>query len=316
MFHLASIASLVPLRLTIRAETSHTAANGDDQRESDPAALGTEAGASTALGESQRDVGEPLVIGTETVMCQVEVCGGSPQLKQDDGVNGIWDPIPDFYSRRPSGWSAVDAAAFERLYADQVQSGTCRPVSGLEGAKWQFLCWVVETKDVLLHGSNNSDLPFLEPRHAADQSEFGGQLAVYAASDGIWSMFFAIANRRVAISLVNTCFTVDEGGECQTYYYFSINADAFDGDPWQEGTVYILPRAGFVREGDSGAKPSEFAHQWASTRPVSPMASLRVAPSDFPLLGHVHGHDAAAVIARAANDPGDFPWRDQRERHP
>ena len=259
-----------------------------------------------AAGDRQRDNDVPG-----------DVRGGSPQLKQDEGVNGICDPIPDYYSRRPSGWSAVDAAAFERLYADQIQSGAGCPVSGIDGAKWQFLCWVVETKDVLLHGSNNSDLPFLEPRHAADQSQFGGQLAVYAASDGIWSMFFAIANRRVARSLVNTCFSVDEGGESQTYYYFSINADAFDGDPWQEGTVYIMPRAGFVREGVPGdAKPSEFAHQWASTRPVSPVASLRVAPSDFPLLGHVHGHDVEAVIARAANDPGDFPWRDQRERHP
>ena len=140
------------------------------------------------------------------MVCRGDVRGGSPQLKQDEGVNGICEPIPDFYARRPSGWSAIDAAAFERLYADQIQSGAGCPVSGIDGAKWQFLCWVVETKDVLLHGSNNSDLPFLEPRHAADQSQFGGQLAVYAASDGIWSMFFAItAMRRIVSSSAPSC---------------------------------------------------------------------------------------------------------------
>jgi hypothetical protein len=227
-------------------------------------------------------------------------------------VNGLSDRIPDLYSPRPTGWSAVEVAAFERLYGDQVQSGNGRPVSyGLDAPTWQFLCWLVENKDVLLHGSNNSDLRSLDPRRAADESEFGGQLAVFAASDGIWAMFFAIANRQVARSLVNTCFSVDEGGEWKTYYYFSVNADAFEGDPWQEGTVYILPRAGFVREGGSGVEPpTELAHQWASTLPVSPVASMRVTPKDFPFLDDVHGHDLETVIARAASDPDGFPWRD------
>ena len=221
--------------------------------------------------------------------------------------------MPDFYLPRPAGWSLADEAAFERLWAGQVQPEPGGAIDYRLGApKWTFLCWLADTKDVLLHGSRRRDILSFEPRRADDTSEFGGRMAVYAASDGIWAMFFAIADRQVATSLVNASFLVDEGGVTTSFYYFSINQDAFDGNPWQEGTVYVLPRSSFDREADEEWQGAQIkSHQWASAVPVQPMASLMVTPADFPLLDNVNAHDQPTVAARASTDPDGFPWRDQ-----
>ncbi len=221
--------------------------------------------------------------------------------------------LPDFYLSRPAGWSLAESTAFDRLYRDQVQShvaGTAIDYR-LDVPKWKFLCWLVETKDVLLHGSSRGDITAFEPRRADDPSEFGGQQAVFAASDGIWAMFFAIANRVVATSLINASFSVDQSGAPSTFYYFSINDDAFDSEPWHQGTVYVLPKTGFGRQDSEEWQGLQLAsHQWASVTPVQPMASLQVTPADFPFLDQVNAHDQATMVARASADPEGFPWRD------
>jgi hypothetical protein len=107
--------------------------------------------------------------------------------------------IPDYCLVRPEGTTAADLVAFERLYTDQIEPGGGRRIDyGLAAPRWQFLCWLAETKDVLLHGSGNAGIREFEPRRPADTSEFGGRNAVFAASDGIWATFFAIVDRAVA----------------------------------------------------------------------------------------------------------------------
>ena len=223
------------------------------------------------------------------------------------------DPeIPDFYVSRPAGWSHDDVEAFERVWVHQVQPGAGGAIDyQLDAPKWMFLCWLAETKDVLLHGSGRADIRSFEPRRARDISEFGGRRAVFAASDGIWAMFFAIAKRRAATSLVNAAFSVDIRGASKSFYYFSINREAFD--PWQEGAVYVLPRSSFDRAPDEewlGAKIT--SHHWASDVLVRPMASLAVTPVDFPLLNNVNTHDRDTVAARELANPNGFPWRDEQ----
>ncbi len=225
--------------------------------------------------------------------------------------------MPDFYLSRPAGWSRAEADAFERLYRDQIRPNVAGAVIDyrLTAPKWKFLCWLIETKDVLLHGSSRDDIVSFEPRRADDASEFGGQRAVFAASDGIWAMFFAITNRRVATSLVNASFWFNDGATPDTFYYFSINTDAFDGRPWREGTVYVLPRSSFDRQADEQWQGTQIkSHQWASVVPVQPTASLTVTPEDFPFLDEVHTHDQATVVARASADPDGFPWRNDVEQ--
>jgi hypothetical protein len=112
---------------------------------------------------------------------------------------------------------------------------------------------------------------------------------VFAATDGIWQMFFAILDRsRYHGSLRNACYwDVDATGERQKCYAFSINAAFLARQPWREGSVYVLPRATFERVVDADGSPSE---EWLSTREITPLMRLAVSPSDFPFLKDVEGH--------------------------
>jgi hypothetical protein len=221
-------------------------------------------------------------------------------------------PIPHYYLVRPHGWTSDDVSAFERLYAEQVEPGGGRRIEyRLAAPRWQFLCWLAESRDVLLHGSGNADIVEFEPRRPADASEFGGRLAVYAASDGIWAMFFAVVDRAVATSLVNMSVVVGPDGAGTPLYYFSVNKDALARGAWHAGTVYVLPRASFERRPDTAREGGPVrSNEWASLDAVRPLAALPVSPADFPFLHEVNGHDQPTVAARAARDPDAFPWRD------
>jgi hypothetical protein len=218
--------------------------------------------------------------------------------------------VPDFYLRRPAGSPGADHAAFDRLFTQQVATATGRRIDyQLAAPKWQFLCWITEQRDFLLHGSNREDIDEFTPRQADDIGEFGARVAVYAASDGIWPMFFAVANRTVVRSLVNACVRTADGTE--TFYYFSVNDDAVARQRWVTGTVYVLPRRTFEPEPEDAWQGRALAPtQWASPVPVKPLARLQVTPADFPFLAQVHSHDQRAVTRRAAADPDAFPWRE------
>jgi hypothetical protein len=54
---------------------------------------------------------------------------------------------------------------------------------------------------------------------------------VYAASDGLWAMFFAILDRpRHRMSLTNSCFRVlgEDGSVSEPYYYLAVNTEVLD----------------------------------------------------------------------------------------
>jgi hypothetical protein len=154
--------------------------------------------------------------------------------------------------------------------------------------KQEFLRYLVAKRDVVLHGSGSGAIDVFEPTW---QTDYFGRVrkAVFAASDGIWPMFFAILDRsRYHGSLRNVCYwDVDDIGEKQKCYGFSINAAFLGRQPWREGSIYILPRAAFERVVDEDGSPSE---EWLSTRAVTPMARIAVSPSDFPFLRDVEGH--------------------------
>jgi hypothetical protein len=228
------------------------------------------------------------------------------------GVEGVGVQIPDYYLLRPVTQLPPDVDDFERLFAEQVKPGTGGAIRyELAAPKWQFLCWMTEFQDVVLHGGNGSTIGTLEPRKADDIGDFGARKAVYAASDGLWPMYFAIADRTVVTSLVNACIQLDDNGADGSYYYFSINQDALTAGPWVTGSVYVLPRVTFEPEPEETWQGMHCAPtQWASSASVRPMARLTVTPDDFPFLHQVRSHDPQVVSERAARDPDDFPWLD------
>jgi hypothetical protein len=178
--------------------------------------------------------------------------------------------------------------------------------------KWQFLSYICNLHDVVLHGSCEPGVVELEPRQANDMRAYSSQKAVYATTDGIWAIFFAILNRReYAMGLTNSCFTVEaEPGELLgPFYYFSISQHALDAAPWCTGAVYILPRAAFSQEDPRryGGVTVSFPH-WISESRVKPYGYISVEPHDFPFLGDIHGHDDDEQRRRYEENPDWKPW--------
>ncbi|MBN6039897.1 hypothetical protein [Amycolatopsis sp. 195334CR] len=167
----------------------------------------------------------------------------------------------------------------------------------VDASKWQFLCHAADRGDLVLHGSGNPGITEFVPRRPPDLTEFGSRHAVFAAADGIWPMFYAILDRDIGEFSMCTGCVPDDG---QARYHFSLTAATLARRPWRDGMVYLLPAATFERE-DSSA-------QAASPVPVRPVAKLAVRPTDFPFLHQVHGHHDDELRARAAADPGGFPW--------
>ncbi len=221
---------------------------------------------------------------------------------------------PTYYLRRPSlPTEASQITQFAAVWNEIEQSTNPLDLTALvDSPRWQFLAYLAEHKPVLFHGSGNPDLATLVPRQASDIVEFGNQRAVYAASDGIWPIFYAILDREQhEVSLLNACFRSvnPDASFDDPHYFFSIDEQAHQRQPWRDGTIYILPRAGFV------AKPTTYKRgmtlqimEWASLNEVAPIAKLTVGPADFPFLDQVRSHNLAILIERANANPEGFPW--------
>jgi hypothetical protein len=181
-------------------------------------------------------------------------------------------------------------AAFEMTFGSATEPPG-RIEYQLPYPKHEFLRWLIAERDVVLHGSGNDAIALFEP---APQTDYFGRVrtAVFAASDGIWPMFFAILDRSSYHgSLRNNCYwDVDAAGERVKCYAFSINATFLARQPWRQGSIYVLPRATFERVVDDDGSPSE---EWLSTREVTPLARLAVSPPDFPFVSDVEGHGDA-----------------------
>jgi len=177
--------------------------------------------------------------------------------------------------------------------------------------KWQFLCHLADHHDFALHGSGDPNIALFQPRQSQDLNEFGNQKAVYAASDGLWAMFFAIVDRDRVTSITNACVRLaDQMGALHgPYYMFSVSQAALPNQPWRTGTVYILPRRTFTVQ-PSIAFGSNEVHiaQLASFEPVQPLAKLTVTPADFPFLAQIRGHDDARLQEYATAMQTGAPW--------
>lgn len=202
-------------------------------------------------------------------------------------------------------------AAFEAL-AVSTQPGGFIDYQ-LAYPRWQYLSYLCSSRDLVLHGSQNAGIAEVEPRKAIDVKAFSNQEAIYATTDGIWVIFFAIVDRQKfsPLSLFNSCLEirVSPGQVMGPLYFFSITHSALIQNPWCDGVVYILPRENFQREPAQQMLGAEIAFpHWISARPASPVARLKVCPQDFPFLAQVHGHDDDRLAELARTDPNGFPW--------
>jgi len=221
--------------------------------------------------------------------------------------------LPDYWLTRPNvDFDERIQLAFDELLDATLRSGGCPTIQfTLPWLKWQFLCHVADHHDIALHGSGDPNIALFEPRQANDLNEFGNQKAVYAASDGIWSMFFAIVDRGRVKSVTNACVRLgDEAGSLHgPYYVFSVSQAALASQPWRTGTVYLLPRGTFAAQPSIpfGSNQVHIA-QLASLEPVQPLAKLTVTPEDFPFLMQIRGHDDQRLQEYATALQTGAPW--------
>lgn len=221
--------------------------------------------------------------------------------------------LPDYWLTRPAvNFDERKQNAFDELWDSTLSIGGCPTIDfTLPYPKWQFLCHLADHYGIAMHGSGNPDIAMFEPRQSNDLNEFGNQKAVYAASDALWAMFFAIVDRDRVGSITNACVRLtDETGVFQgPYYVFSVSQSALPSQPWRTGTVYLLPRSRFT-----GQPPMEFgsyqAHiaQLASFEPVQPLAKLIITPEDFPFLQQIRGHDDERLQEYATALQTGTPW--------
>src|SRR4051794_20888872 len=163
----------------------------------------------------------------------------------------------------------------ERTSRNWLRLPVLRP--GL-GAVVDFLVHEVATGEVLLHGSNARTIDRFTPR---DQTTYHGELvqAVFATSDPVWPLFFAVTDTVRVSSRWNACILPERSGAHSTRYFFSVGSP--EPDFWTSGAVYLLPRAAFERSDE----PAE----WLATEPVTPLAVVPVTPTDFPFCDRFSG---------------------------
>jgi hypothetical protein len=220
---------------------------------------------------------------------------------------------PYWLPRPPAVLDDATRAAFDELLAEGLARGAGEPLAyRLSAPKWQFLCYLADAHGLALHGSQQRDITCFEPRQPHDLHDFGAQLAVYAAADGLWPMYFAILDRATyPTALINACLrlTAPDGTVAGPFYLFSIGRHVIDRRPYAPGTVYLLPRASFVPE-----PPFTFGEvvghtaQLASPDPVTPLAKIVVTPEDFPFLEQMGVHDDERLAEYAAAIRALEPW--------
>jgi hypothetical protein len=221
--------------------------------------------------------------------------------------------LPDYWLTRPDVHDDEKAPlAFDELIDMALRTGGCPTIPfNLPWPRWQFLCHLADQHGIALHGSGDPNIALFEPRQSQDLNEFGNQKAVYAASDGLWAVFFAIVDRDRVPSITNACIRLtDETGALHgPFYVFSVSRSALPNQPWRTGTVYLLPRRTFTVQ-PSIAFGSNQVHiaQLASFEPVQPLAKLTVTPADFPFLPQIRGHDDERLQEYANALQTGAPW--------
>ena len=220
----------------------------------------------------------------------------------------FWLPQPEFEV------SLADQIGMENLYRRFVEPARGAWISDeIPVPKWVFLRWLGEQKNLLFHGSGNPDIVEFQPRKPVDFSpdEFSKQAAVFATDDGIWPILYAVLDRALpGVRLLNAALEFEENSaRTGRRYFFSVAEEALRRDPWHKGTVYLVPRAGFVCQ-PPYVVAGRLAHDphWASLAPVRPWARLAVEPADFPFLAQVRSHDPGEIAIKSQQNPSEFPW--------
>jgi len=215
-------------------------------------------------------------------------------------------------------WSAPSVVVDEATEAAFTAAFAGRDASRLPAGvpRWVFLEWLVR-RGWLLHGSNEAGITRFEPRAPYDASvdDFSKRTAVFASSDGVWALMYALRDRARVRGMLNAAMQLWEGERWSGMRYFLSLAPREGGVTdgralLRAGSVYVLPAGGFERM-PPYAWPGVgevLEPHWANPEPVRPVWCVRVSAVDFPLPPRSHDADRVARLSR--RDPWGFPWLD------
>jgi hypothetical protein len=231
------------------------------------------------------------------------------------------DVLPDYWIERPPlivdpmAESAIEEFLERTDDAADVVDATSL-LREHDVPPWVFLCGLAKRRPIAFHGTGDAGIELFEPRQPIDFAPFGHQKAVFATSDPIWAMFYAVVDRdRFPITIANGCIVLlqADGHAGVPRYFFSISSGPLRQQPWRTGYLYFLPAEGFVEQpADTYGGHDARVPQLASPVEVAPFARLEVAPDDFPFLAAIRGHedDGLGEIAEAVMNAAPWPSAD------
>ncbi len=217
--------------------------------------------------------------------------------------------LPEYWLARPEFDFDSHQNDFESALAEALTTG----VGAAPNAPvWAWLSWLCEAQGFVAHGTGHADINEFEPRQSNDTGWFGNRRAVYASSDAVWAMFFAIMNRpTIRMRIVNSAISVSLNGQLEPRYFFGASRTALELGAFRDGWVYLLPGVSFEREpADTSLGMIFESHHLASLESVRPAFRVPVRPNDFPFLDRIHAYDETALAACSARNPDGFPWLD------
>jgi hypothetical protein len=202
----------------------------------------------------------------------------------------MYEPVPPC----PAPLLTLDSqkvGAFDYLFEEALRLGPAAFIDyNIPYPKHEFLRYLVDQKQILLHGSNQPDVKVLLPmRFTTDARAPMNSESVFASADGILPMFFAILDRENYVGSMSIgAYRLSNA----VHYFFSINEEMLKSWPFRCGTIYLLPNDTFKPAANGEGVVLE---EWISREPVEVLAKLSVSPEDFPLLDAIWGHNEIEV---------------------
>jgi len=181
--------------------------------------------------------------------------------------------------------------AFDHLLDSALSNGNNTLIDyNLPYPKADFLNYICDWRGFVAHGSPLHELDTLEPiRKGKDNNEFGNRQQIFSSPDAMWAMWFAILDKDKYNLTRNGCVRVGRGNRRLKYYHFELPKSNRDNSPFTEGMIYIARAKDFP---DKRPYPlldwfDGEIEEWGSTKPVTPLARIKVKPEDFPYFDQV-----------------------------
>lgn len=176
---------------------------------------------------------------------------------------------------------SVDAET-EAQFAAAADALLAGETTDIPAPRLDFLRWLAENRAVVFHGSPVGDIRELSTeRKSRDTTTWGDLQAVYASSDPVWAIYFALLPCDNGwTGTKNGSFGPAGGPLYPRRYFFLHNRGSASPNRFGPGSLYVLPPDSFVAD-EPLLGVLDTAHL-VSLTPVRPLARIDVTPDDFP----------------------------------